>query len=309
MQSEQVFNSVPPGAEQEVRRLWPKAIGRVMLVALAAVSGHLGADVVHDWTSDGHVMATPQLADLKQRMSLDTPELSPAVTEHYVDATVGIQMTPVNGYGLFMQGCTGEVVGDGVVMTAAHCFRTATGANHKELGIIAADGRDVRQSMTVSVGDLATEITDETYFPDYDKGNKALDADVVNVDVHNIAPLKIAAQNPHPGETVYIYSRYGDTDARVYGGKVIGENPSNLGFIETVFETDNTNGVCLPGTSGTGMIDAGGNIVGVNVEIGEHFTINNSSLDTYHLKKSELGKKAVTCYMVPITIAKQLLKK
>lgn len=310
MQNEQQpipqVNEVP----STLRPRWQRILTRVAVATLLFSAGEAyEAYILEHAQQDGTTLASPELKTIKHPMTLEVAPLAPEVQQRYIAATVGVYLDPHDGYGLVSTACTGTMVGPGQVLTAGHCLRRTYDTENKPYGILSEDGSDVRKNLHVVINGETFDVKNEVFFPDYDKGNETYDAELIEIDNPGIVTLPLAAKDPKAGSEVYLYSHYGNDDAAIYGGRVLGKNPNAEDQIRVIYKTDGTNGVCIPGTSGTNVIDAAGNVIGVHVAASDPFTVDNDALYAYHLDQSELGKQAIVCDVVPVSLAKQLVPK
>jgi hypothetical protein len=256
----------------------------------------------------------------RQVLSLDVPPLPAEVESSYVDGLVTVHTSVKQAYpDLRGSNCTGTVMENGWVLTAAHCIRRVSGENDAEMRVTTADGDDVRDRIWVARNGQEFTATADHFFVDYDNGeNKSLDIAVLEVDdalESGISPLPFAPpESLERGTPLYLYSRFGQPDARTYGGIILELPTHGVPHIQVGFRVDGQdNNASSPGASGTSVVTAVGDIAGINLGTNtfsdgqESVLITSDVARQYGLAETTVNQRLAICSIAPGSLAMELL--
>jgi hypothetical protein len=256
-----------------------------------------------------------QDSELAQRHSttLDVAEMDPSAEQRYVSSLVGLYIPEESSVKRPFFTCTGTAVGKTLVLTAAHCIDDSSTIDILKPTNIFDFSGDTSPNLLVTTSASRTEnVTQENIFPEYrgDDESYNIDVGIVQVEEALKTPAAVIADSsPEYGDTVYLYSRFGDQEPEVHGGRVVSLPSGSKQTIEVVFPVDKLgSGVCIPGTSGTSVANDLGEVVGVNIARRGPFVLAGGDVALYGFSQSEIGKTVVECVVVPITTAKTLVK-
>lgn len=233
-------------------------------------------------------------------INLEVPPLQAEREFRYVASLVGVHKDIKSNFSVSDGRCTGVNIGSGYVVTAGHCLRKSYDKEGNEFGVT-SDGEDVRERIWVSSGEREFDIVDESFYPEYEAGNNNYDVEVVRVEgLEETEPaIPLATTNLEWGAPVYMYSRYGQDTAKVYGGRVTRLPSEENRYVEVAFALENIYPVCIPGTSGTGVANEHGEMAGVISKGPTVLEVTAEVARQYNLADAEIGKSIAICEIAP----------
>lgn len=303
---------------------YAKPLARIAIVAFTANVASFTANALID--HDTNLTAPHIEAPAPVQESEITLDVEPLTTERaikYKASTVIVSKDIKKGYNAYGGDCTGSYLGNGLVITAAHCGQKVSDGvsllNPRD-----EDGNDVRARLFIDWQGEEFDVDNEFYFPKFTKGNYNYDVELLEVsdlkDLEENADWRLTSldlaegESPGLGQSIYFYGKYGSPNSKIYGGKVV-ELPSKhdasfsilINYDEDAVSKSGYD-ICVPGTSGTGVVNDKAELMGVMVSTTEPFYITKEDIDRYHLAPSELGKPVAICNIMPLYFVLKLVE-
>lgn len=236
-------------------------------------------------------------------IKLETPALTAGIVQNYLNANAEVTPYVVNSTNedlVKADRCTGTAIGGDKLSTAAHCMQYLTGKYRMPRA-------PLEQSVLIYNDDMYFGSKQEQAYTAYTPSSRDFDVDVIDADRSFPASVPLATQKPVVGEAIYVESRYGDDNAGIFGGRIVQDPSSQDADINALFKLPSPERqVCIHGTSGTGVIDQSGDLIGTLVASTEPFTLSSSLALHYGVDHHDVGQQVQDCIIVPVSTLRPL---